>query len=87
MGKFNTVLGWGDDNEAKVTVTYIYHRAYADTLEEPGEPENVEIQSISGDVPDSFYGDEDLIAECLADYHDDQIAAAEYRSEQRKEGW
>lgn len=94
-----TTLLWHDSRggecEAEVKVTYTAHKGYEATLVDPSEPPSVEIQSIVdsyGDsVPDHFMTDEDLMAECLQDYAEYLIEAAEYRAEMRaealREGW
>lgn len=90
MGILNTILTWddkaGNEHEARVTVHYDVDEGYAgDRIDPPCDP-TVYIAGITGmsrAVPSYFYEDDNLKAECMADWHDDKIAAGEYRAEQR----
>jgi hypothetical protein len=91
MGKLKTTLlfydGRGGELEEQVCVTYEVTPGYAETREEPGCEATVEITEIRdshGDPVRSYsFECKDLQAECLQDWHDDQIAAAEYAAELR----
>lgn len=90
---FKTHLIWhdsiGNERNCDATVTYVGTNGYPPSLEEPGEPDSVEILSVvdtdGADLPDHFLTDEWLIAECHEHWEADVEAAAEYRAEARRE--
>lgn len=94
MSILKTSIHWttqaGDDREAYVRVTYTGYGADAGDFYQPPEPAFVEISSIAliegdHDIPDWFYDDSDLQAECLADWIADGIEAAEWAEQSRRD--
>jgi hypothetical protein len=91
--QFKTTLSWDDGDgreyQVPVTVTYRAYPGYAGSQTEPPEGTSVTITDIQAApeddsiISDAWFDDEGLIAECMADWRDDQIAAAEYRAEAR----
>lgn len=74
-----------DGSERDVRVLYQYHKGYSGSCCEPAEPASVEIieitpadQSIT--VPEDYFEDERLIAECFEDVAAEAEAAAEWRA-------
>lgn len=91
---FKTTLCWSDehcdDNEVSVVVSYDTYAGYEGDRIDPPEDAHVEITDIvptlaGATIPDRFMTDDDLLAECMADWADDEIAAAEYRADQRRD--
>lgn len=95
MSTLKTIIVWEDaetgaEQEADVTVTYTVHRGFAGSYYQPPEPASVEITDIlqhgfGPNVPERFFEDDDLLAECWQDYVEDQEAAAEQRAESIRE--
>ncbi len=88
--KMRTTLIWqvGDTEMlADAIVSYSVSPGYAATWEEPGCDTSVEITGIlsSNPVPAHFIDDDDLIAECLADWLDREEAAADDAADRRRE--
>lgn len=71
------ILASGDERD--VEVTYTYYAGYKGSLEESPEPESIEIQSVTPDVPDW----DALLPECFEDYAGYLDGMAEWRAEQR----
>ncbi len=90
-GYLSTHLIWhnsrGNERNTDVTVTYQFLRGSAQTYGQPAEPDSIEILDIEGaiEVPESFYEDDALIAECMADYRDRVEYAAEEAADARRE--
>ncbi len=93
-GSFATELLWHDSRggevEASVRVLYSFTKGYPDSLEEPGEPDDVEIISITSadptiDIPEYFFTSEELIAECFEDWRAEAEGAAEWRAQCRRD--
>lgn len=79
-----------DETEYDVRVRYQYDKGYAGSYYQPPEPPSVEILEITPAdkaliVPDSFYEDETLIAECFADVEAEAEEAAEWRAQSRRD--
>ncbi|MBB5709296.1 hypothetical protein [Sphingomonas xinjiangensis] len=94
LGSFTTELCWedadGNEVEASVRVLYSRHNAYPETLEDIGCEAAVEIISITPAdptirVPERFETDDDLMAECMADWAAEKIDAAEWRAQCRRD--
>jgi hypothetical protein len=90
MPNLKTTLCWvdgDDDREVEATVSYDVTPGYPQTWEEPGCETSVEITGIAADgpVPAHFIEDPDLLAECLADWIDDQDRAADDAADRRRE--
>lgn len=92
--KFKTTLIWpiglDEEVECEAMVSYVGRKGFAGDRIDPPEDasvEIIEIKAIDGEtvIPDSFFEDDGLMAECFEDWRDDEIAAAEYRAEQRAE--
>lgn len=90
----STILCWqeaGEDREACASVVYEVHKGCRETMEQPGEPDAVEIISVTGTepngtpIPASMVEDEDLLEECYQDYLDDIEAAADARADARRD--
>jgi hypothetical protein len=76
----------GEEIEADVLVEYQYYAGYRGDFISPPEPASVEIHAITAadrsiEVPERFYDDEDLLAECFADHFDRIEDALERRAE------
>lgn len=89
---FTTMHMWhdsvGSECECEVEVTYTFHRGCEATLVDPGEPDSVEVVSVTPIVSDYEPGEIDLEAfadECMAEYADMLADAADYRAEQRRD--
>ena len=91
---FKTTLCWSDEhcdvNEVSVVVSYDTYAGYRGDRIDPPEDSHVEITGIvpgipGTSIPDRFMTDDDLLAECMEDWTNDEIAAAEYRAEQRRD--
>lgn len=92
-GSFATSITIEDElGETDYDVRVLYSRdaGFKGSLEEPAEEASVEIikiepkdQSIT--VPEHFYEDENLIAECFADWRAEQEDAAEWRAQSRRD--
>ncbi len=90
MGVLKTNIIWhdgtgGEHDCADVPVEYSVTKGYPETRQDPGSPDEVEILSLPAYIPTRFYGSQELKDECLQDWHEDQIAAAEYAAEARAE--
>lgn len=93
--KFKTVVIWhdsrGSEREASVIVTYCRHKGFAGDRIDPPEPDNVEIVDIideanPGDrLPDHIFQDDALIQECFDHWNNDEIEAAEWREQSRRD--
>lgn len=93
-GAFTTSLVWedadGNEIEADVRVLYSRDKGYAGDSIDPPEPSSVEIISITPadqtlKVPARFETDDELIAECMADWAAEEIEAAEWRAQARRD--
>lgn len=93
-GILSTDLLWHDSRggeiETRVRVVYSYYKGFAGDCTDPPEPASVEIQSITSepagvDIPDSFFEDEDLLAECMQDWIASEEDAAEWRAQCRRD--
>lgn len=89
-----TTLAWedanGDEISADVRVIYGRDKGYRGDLTSPPEEASVWIDEIlpadkSIAIPERFFEDDDLIAECMEDWADDEIAAAEWREQSRRD--
>lgn len=78
--------------ETEYDVRVLYDRApgFRGTYYQPAEPSSVEIieitpkdQSIA--VPEHFYTDDGLLAECMADWAEEIEDAAEWRAQDRRD--
>ncbi|ANI79043.1 hypothetical protein [Sphingobium sp. EP60837] len=93
MSYFKTAIHWLDgeeEREAYVGVRYTGHKGFRGDHIDPPEPASVEIQEIKvleGDspVPDEMYYDDDLLAECLQDWAEEAIEAAEWEAQSRRD--
>lgn len=101
MSKIRTTLNLntharnGTEYEVEIEVEYDFHRGYAATRIDPGEPDHVEICAIkvftdgepvnAGWLAELLCEDEELQALCLQDAAERSIDAAEYRAEARAE--
>lgn len=97
MGERNrltTTFVWedrhGDDVEARIRVIYSATAGYADTMEEPGAPDEIEIISIAPigseiEIPLALYTDDDLLSECHADWLESIEEAREWRAQARRD--
>lgn len=92
-GSFPTSITIDDElgeTEYDVRVTYTGDAGYKGSFHEPAEGPSVEIVSIepadkSITVPEAFYEDEGMIAECFADWRAEQEDAAEWRAQSRRD--
>jgi hypothetical protein len=92
-GSFTTTLVWedgADEIEADVRVVYSRYAGYRGSLTEPPEDASVEIISITPKdptitIPARFDDDDDLIAECMADWDAEEADAAEWRAQARRD--
>lgn len=92
-GSFTTSITIEDElgeTEYDVRVLYSRDAGYKGSFYEPPEAASVEIIDIAPSdksitVPDAFYEDEDLIAECFADWRAEQEDAAEWRAQSRRD--
>ncbi len=75
----------GEHDCCDVLVEYSVTKGYPATRQDPGSGDEVEILSLPAYIPDSFYDSQELKDECLQDWHEDQIAAAERAYEARAE--
>jgi hypothetical protein len=92
---FTTNLMWHDSRggecEATVRVTYVGTKGFAGDRIDPPEPASIEIVKIvrvadpRDSIPDHFTQDGDLIAECFEDWKADEIEAAEWREQSRRD--
>jgi hypothetical protein len=64
----------GGECHAEVYVTYTFHRGYADTWEEPGQPDHVEVDHVEAVYADDRLPDdielEAFADECLQDWRE-----------------
>lgn len=93
-GTFSTELMWHDSRggevEASVRVLYSYTRGYPQTWEEPGEPDEVEIISITPadptiQIPEHFYTSAELLQECFEDWQADADEMREWLAQSRRD--
>lgn len=92
-GKLQTSIVIEDElgeTEYDVRVLYQYDKGYAGSYYQPPEPASVEILEIKPadtalTVPEHFYEDEGLIAECMADVAEQAAEAAEWRAQSRRD--
>ena len=89
-----TNLLWHDSRgaeiETRVRVVYSRYKGFAGDRTDPPEDASVEIISITSepagvDIPAHFFEDEDLLAECLQDWAEDDVEAAEWRAQCRRD--
>jgi|GEM_PF-2728942 len=78
------------ETEYDVRVTYEGHAGYKGDYYQPAEPPSIEIINIEPadkalTVPEHFYEDEGLIAECFADWENERAEAAEWRAQSRRD--
>ena len=76
----------GNECECEVDVEYVFHCGYPDTREEPGEPDSVEVHSVTPVIAGYEIGDVDLDAyadECMADFIERDAAARDDAAERR----
>ena len=78
------------ETEYDVRVLYQYDKGYKGDYYQPPEPDSVEILEITPadralTVPEHFYEDEGLIAECMADVAEQAAEAAEWRAQSRRD--
>jgi len=90
MNALRTTLVWDEPDAshvAPVTVSYTVSPGYPADMTDPGASDTVEITGIAAGrpVPDRFLHDPDLLAECLADWRDDQMRAADDAAEQNRD--
>lgn len=92
-GSFSTTLAWqvGDEDfEADVRVTYSRYAGYRGSYYEPPEEASAEIVEIEPAdptvrIPEHFYTDDDLLAECMADWREEIEEAREWRAQARRD--
>lgn len=92
-GTFSTSILIEDEigeTEYDVRVLYSRDAGYKGTYYQPAEDPSVEIISImpadtSITVPEHFYEDESLIAECMADWAAEREEAAEWLAQERRD--
>lgn len=93
-GAFTTTLLWHDSRggevETDARVLYSYSKGYPATWEDPGADAEVEIIKITASdpsitIPESFYTDDELIAECFEDWRAEEESAAEWRAQARRD--
>jgi hypothetical protein len=92
-GTFSTSIVIDDElgeTEYDVRVLYQYDKGYKGDYYHPPEPDSVEIIKITPAdsgfiVPEHFYEDDGLIAECLADAANEAVEAAEWREQSRRD--
>lgn len=80
----------GSEIETRVRVVYSVYKGFRGDQIDPPEPASVEIQSITSepagvDIPDRFFEDEELLAECMQDWIDGESDAAEWRAQCRRD--
>lgn len=73
----------GGEVETRVRVVYNRHKGFSGDQIDPPEDASVEIVSITSepagvDIPQHFFDDEELLAECMQDWAEDEIAADEW---------
>lgn len=78
------------ETEYDVRVVYQYDKGYRGDYYQPPEPDSVEIITITPadaalTVPEHFYEDDGLIAECFADAASEAAEAAEWRAQSRRD--
>lgn len=88
MGHLKTAIVWtenGEEREAYVGVRYTGHKGFPGSYIDPPEPASVEIGDVKvleGDpLPADWEPSDELLAECLQDWHEEAMEAAEYRAE------
>lgn len=72
---FTTTVTLPDETEVEVAVTYTFHKGWKGDRTDPPEPDSVEIQSVTPDIPDW----DTLVEECFDDHANYLADAAEYR--------
>lgn len=73
----------GSEVETRVRVVYSRHKGFSGDFTDPPEDASVEIVSIASepagvDIPAHFFESEELLAECMQDWAEDEIAADEW---------
>ena len=93
-GILTTSIMWhdsrGSEVEADVRVIYSRRKGFRGDHIDPPEPSSVEIVEIqcadkSVTIPEHFYEDEALLAECMEDWASEEIEAAEWREQSRRD--
>lgn len=92
---FKTWLRWHDSTgaelEAQVWVTYSRHKGHPGDRIDPPEPDSVDIDAITDvddpeqSIPKNFYDDDCLLQECFEHWNNDEIEAAEWREQSRRD--
>lgn len=92
MSYLKTSIAWiegGEEREAYVGVRYSGHKGFPGSYIDPPEPASVEIDDVKvleGDpLPADWEPSDDLLAECLQDWHEEAIEAAEWREQSRRD--
>lgn len=93
--RFKTWIRWHDSTggecEAKVWVTYSRHKGHPGDQIDPPEPDSVDIDDITDaddagrSIPHSFYDDDCLKHECFEHWTNDEIEAADWREQSRRD--
>lgn len=78
------------ETDYDVRVIYSRDKGYKGSYYQPAEPSSVEIVEIqcadkSVTIPEHFYEDEALLAECMEDWASEEIEAAEWRAQSRRD--
>lgn len=86
----STSITLEDDTEVDVRVLYQRYKGYRGNYYQPSEPASVEIiKIVCADpeigIPDHFGDNEELKAECMADWEVDAEDAAEWRAQCRRD--
>lgn len=93
MGYLKTATAWtdafGEEREALIGVRYTVHKGFRGDHIDPPEPATVEIDDVKviegGPLPDDWEAPDELLAECLADWAEEAIEAAEWRAQSRRD--
>lgn len=89
-----TTLLWHDSRggevETRARVVYSHHNGFRGSHIDPPEPASIEIQSITSEpagieIPDQFFEDEELLAECMQDWVEDEAEAKEWLAQSRRD--
>lgn len=78
------------ETDYDVRVIYSRDKGYKGSYYQPAEPSSVEIVEIqcadrSVTIPEHFYEDDGLLAECMEDWASEEADAEEYRAEAARE--